>query len=1176
MTKQQWRKALWHLRHGGIEGFKKYRTNSRDPKQSPSQNSNPSAEIDALPTEGPELSVIVPAYNSSDFIDACLRSVLSQTGVELEVIIIDDGSTDDTAAIAERLAEHDERVSVLSVENSGPAKARNLGVSSARGTFIAFADADDEVLPGAYNEMTGSLIRTGSDIATGSYIRVGRSGRSRPKVTARVHARRRLAVRLDDMPELLEEPVLWNKVYRRDFWNRHVGEMTSFANYEDQEPVYRALVGAAAIDVLTSDVYAWRLADGRNTRSRRKARTTDLNAKIEVVDALRIALEHEPDHVQEHGYAIWVGTDLAMHAEYLDTASKRFRKTLCSAVNALKKTMPRNAWKLIPAQERLFMWVVAAGRLHDIEEILGTRVEETTAVPLEYVEGRWIVAPTYVSRLETPLPPRLLKARAVDLMPSVVVRNTRWVGEREIELQGCAYIPGVDPADVTVRMHGVMDGATAFDVPVESREDNRIDLEVGDPWRSYAAGGFRARIDLGAIDNVSSRGIDLFGAFEAHGAHFRVPAVSTAIVGMIAPGPLAGRERMTVFADEHDEVSIRPVAMPSDPVLTKNVTMRGNNVTVTLSGDTEVRAVELVHRAEFLSMTAQSRSIFNITLPDLPEKYAAGGERIWSVRARLGSDIVEDIYYEAVDYLLPDTGRVRPVPNADGKVRIAQRSKRVSITGASSDRDRLLLAGRIDPPEKLSVVLKSSAQTIAPAETTMHADGSFTAVYDLTTTGPEGGTVAALSGGYHIRFGATPESADLWARVAGKLAIRPVDCFTEWNTVRLEGRTSGSVALTASAPWSARERTKYGRFALRQSDWGPVREGILFESFNGKSSNDNPRALFDAICEIDDKTPFYWSVRDRTVEVPEGGIPVVEGTAAWHKALATTKVWVNNNNFPYYVRKRSGQFYLQTWHGTPIKKLLENVNRRKIPLSYRRLMKTEVPQWDLLLAQSPSAAQNLRSGLGYDGPIQIMEYPRNCRLLTSMNDPVSIRHRLGLAAGEKVVLFVPTWRNADRQGTALHWKNFMDMEELAHEGNARVLVRAHHVARSNGVSGNQVLDVSGEPHVEDLMAVTDVLVTDYSSIAYDFEITGRPVIHFVPDGDAYRRERGLYEDCNTGNYQPRRVAKTLEELKIIVKSTDPSDISNDSRRIGAVEIEAQVRSIVEQIIDRANTPTGFK
>jgi CDP-glycerol glycerophosphotransferase len=504
---QQWRKALWHLRHGGVEGFREFRR-KRDSELTSTRTSTvgfPSQNG----TDNPTLSVIVPAFNASDFIDRCLKSILNQRGVSLEVIVVDDGSTDDTVEKANEHSHGDKLVTVLTGHNEGPARARNRGVDAACGKYITFADADDEVIADAYSTLVDSLERTGSDIATGAYVRFGAAGRSRPKVTARVHARQRLAVRLDDMPELLEEPVLWNKVYRHDFWKRHVGEMWGFSNYEDQEPVYRALVGAAAIDVLTNDVYAWRLADGRDTRSKRKSELSDLQSKLEVIDALRDTLRHASDHVIEQAYGIWVGTDLAMHAEYLDTANKRFRKTLCDAAKSFRKTMPKGAWKLMPAQERLYMWVVSHGDLGDIEEILGTRMEETRSVPLEFVDGKWVVAPTYLSRLKIKIPRRLLKAQPVDFKPVVIIRNARWIDDQQIELQGCAYVPGVDPGRTTFRMQGVMDGATVLDCPAETRNDNRVDLDVGDPWRTYEAGGFTVRVDVSGLGDISPRGIDL-------------------------------------------------------------------------------------------------------------------------------------------------------------------------------------------------------------------------------------------------------------------------------------------------------------------------------------------------------------------------------------------------------------------------------------------------------------------------------------------------------------------------------------------------------------------------------------------------------------------------------------------------------------------------------------------
>ena len=1146
MSGQQWRKALWHLRHGGVEGFREFRRKRESELASTRLSTVGSPNQKG--TDTPTLSVIVPAFNASEFIDRCLKSILSQRGVSLEVIVIDDGSTDDTVEKASQHSSGDKPVTVLTGPNEGPARARNRGIGAASGKYITFADADDEVLTDAYSTLVDSLERTGSDIATGAYVRVGSAGRSRPKLTARVHARQRLAVRLDDMPELLEEPVLWNKVYRQDFWTRHVGEMWGFSNYEDQEPVYRALVGAAAIDVLTNDVYAWRLADGRDTRSKRKAELSDLQSKLEVIDALRNTLNHAPDHVVEQAYAIWMGTDLAMHAEYLDTANKRFRKTLCEAAKSLRKSMPKGAWKLMPAQERLYMWVVASGDLEDIEEVLGTRMEETRAVPLELVDGTWTVAPTYLSRLKTNVPQRLLKAQHIDFRPVVIVRNARWIGEQQIELQGCAYIPGIDPGQTTFRLQGVMDGATVLDVSVETRNDNRVDLDVGDPWRTYEAGGFIARIDVAGLRDISPRGIDLFGSFEMQGMHLQAPAVSTAVVGMLAPSPIRDSGRLTVVADDRSELSIRPVAMPADPVIVKNVDFRGRDVTVTLDGSANVRGLALHTAGNQFALEAIGPSVFFATLPELPDRFQAHGERQWKLLAKTteGNDV--DVYHATVDYLLPGTSCVRLAANSAGKVRLAQRFRRVTVTGATNDRDRLLIIGRIDPPEKLKIVLKSSEQTIEPDESVLHADGSFTAVYDLTTTGAEGGKVAALAGGYHVRYGETPDKVDGWAKVAGKLAIRPVDCFTEWNTLRVEGKNSGAVSVLASPPWSASERSKYGRFQLRDKNWGPLTDGIVFESYNGKSANDNPRAIFDAIRQTRTDIPLYWSVRDRRVDVPKGGVPVVEGTAAWHRALATSRMWINNNNFPYYVRKRLGQFYLQTWHGTPIKRLLRDMPRRKAPLTYRRLMATEVPQWDLLLAQNKQAAEDLSTGLGYEGPIEISEYPRNRRLLGVMQKPEMIERRLGALTSKRVILFAPTWRNKNRNGEKLDWNAQLDLHSLAEITNSTVLVRAHHIIErpDHKWNSSRVIDISDWVHIEEIMGISDILITDYSSIAFDFKLTGRPVIRFITDENEYLRERGVYANShdNVGDGFARDF-DSLVDLIGVLKPISPQTTMTD-------------------------------
>src|SRR5699024_7699421 len=112
-----------------------------------------------------------------------------------------------------------------------------------------------------------------------------------------------------------------------------------------------------------------------------------------------------------------------------------------------------------------------------------------------------------------------------------------------------------------------------------------------------------------------------------------------------------------------------------------------------------------------VELEANSPSIFSATLPELPERFPTHGERQWKLLAKTTERDDVDVYHASADYLLPGTSSVRLAANSGGKVRLAQRFRRVAVTGATNDGDLLLIIGRIDAPEKLKVVLKSSEQT---------------------------------------------------------------------------------------------------------------------------------------------------------------------------------------------------------------------------------------------------------------------------------------------------------------------------------------------------------------------------------------------------------------------------------------------------------------------------------
>ena len=118
------------------------------------------------------LSIIVPAYNIADYIERGVNSVRSQTYRNLEIIVVDDGSTDDTGAICDRISSEDQRVQVIHKENGGLAEARNAGVEKATGAYIAFVDGDDWIDSNMYEEMLGALKEQHADLAICRYRQV--------------------------------------------------------------------------------------------------------------------------------------------------------------------------------------------------------------------------------------------------------------------------------------------------------------------------------------------------------------------------------------------------------------------------------------------------------------------------------------------------------------------------------------------------------------------------------------------------------------------------------------------------------------------------------------------------------------------------------------------------------------------------------------------------------------------------------------------------------------------------------------------------------------------------------------------------------------------------------------------------------------------------------------------
>ena len=319
----------------------------------------------------------------------------------------------------------------------------------------------------------------------------------------------------------------------------------------------------------------------------------------------------------------------------------------------------------------------------------------------------------------------------------------------------------------------------------------------------------------------------------------------------------------------------------------------------------------------------------------------------------------------------------------------------------------------------------------------------------------------------------------------------------------------GSVARIA-APVDPAYETAEGQSTLEGryvAHPGATENAVFFESFYGRTVGCNPQAIDRALAAQAPDVVRYWSVVDLSVAVPEGAVAVVEGSPEWWRARAASRLLVVNDWLRRRFARKPGQRVLQTWHGTPLKRLA--LHRPGFDPRRMAAVVKESRRWDVLLAQNTYSERILRKAYAFFGrPIWVEGYPRNDALVTG--DAASIRAALGIEQGERVLLYAPTWRD-DRTEMV----DFVDPEELARQTDAVVLVRGHSRTIDTGRdrAGARVIDVTGYPETSQLLLAADALITDYSSVMFDFSVTGKPMYFLVPDLDHYRGQlRGFYFD----------------------------------------------------------------
>lgn len=324
---------------------------------------------------------------------------------------------------------------------------------------------------------------------------------------------------------------------------------------------------------------------------------------------------------------------------------------------------------------------------------------------------------------------------------------------------------------------------------------------------------------------------------------------------------------------------------------------------------------------------------------------------------------------------------------------------------------------------------------------------------------------------------------------------------------------------------------RYYRFQLR----APIEPDLaVFAAYWYRGYSCSPKAIYEKLREEAPSVRGVWVVeRQYAGSMPAGVEYVVAWTRPYYRLIARAKYFVNNVNFPNEFVKREGTVHVQTHHGTPLKTM--GLDLRTAYVAGRRMdfdaLLRRVARWDYSISSNRFSTDVWKRA--YPASYETLEvgYPRNDALVNAMEDDVRrIRAELGIGGDERAILFAPTHREYQER-----FEPTLDVGRLADElGPGHVILARLHYFYAGDLPGEhrstkgRIVDVTGHPSIEELCLAADVLLTDYSSLMFDYAILDRPIVIHAPDWEEYRRLRGTYFDLPAE--PPGVVTRTQEEL----------------------------------------------
>ena len=330
---------------------------------------------------------------------------------------------------------------------------------------------------------------------------------------------------------------------------------------------------------------------------------------------------------------------------------------------------------------------------------------------------------------------------------------------------------------------------------------------------------------------------------------------------------------------------------------------------------------------------------------------------------------------------------------------------------------------------------------------------------------------------------------------------------------------------------------------------------IIFESYMGRQYSCSPKAIYEQMLKNPkfDDFIYVWALRDPSeyydLSLNKNTKIIKFGSKEYYKTYSKAKYWVSNSRINEAILKRKDQVYIQCWHGTPLKRLgydikYENGNSMNSSKDIKKKYSQDSKRYTYMISPSKFCTDRFVSAFNLKDKSIIKElgYPRNDELFKyKQKDVIKIKKRLNIASNKKVILYAPTWRdNQHKSGVGYTYKLGIDFDKLKSLSDEYVILFRTHYFVANYINLEKykdfIINVSDYNDINDLYIVSDMLITDYSSVFFDYANLKRPIIYYMYDYDEYKNNlRDFYIKTSE---LPGPIVKNEDDLVSNIKSID--------------------------------------